>query len=202
MAARFPGLLDRVAHPRACARCGTSTTPSPRRCMDSRAPPTTGRARRRSHGCARSRVPTLVLNARNDPFIPAASLPTPRDVSRIGHARAAAPRRTRRLRQRAVFRATSIGCRRGCYTSSLALTAISTFPLTDAAARDLQGLRHPRHRRPHADAGDRAHHRPGARQPRARSQARHDRRRPRRPPVGARADRGARATASAPPAST
>ena len=27
-------------------------------------------------------VPTLILNARNDPFLPAAALPTPRDVSR------------------------------------------------------------------------------------------------------------------------
>jgi uncharacterized protein len=32
---------------------------------------------------ARIEVPTLVLNARNDPFIPAHSLPTPREVSRF-----------------------------------------------------------------------------------------------------------------------
>jgi hypothetical protein len=30
---------------------------------------------------ARVRIPALVINARNDPFVPAASLPSPRDVS-------------------------------------------------------------------------------------------------------------------------
>ena len=38
----------------------------------------------------RIRVPALVLNAHNDPFVPGASLPRQRDVGRLRHAVAAA----------------------------------------------------------------------------------------------------------------
>ena len=62
-------------------------------------------------------LPTLVSMRRNDPFIPARSLPGPADVSRAvvleqpAHGGHAASRTAR-------FPATSIGSRNGCYTSS------------------------------------------------------------------------------------
>jgi predicted alpha/beta-fold hydrolase len=48
----------------------SSTRSSRRRCMALPAPTTTGGGRRASRGCAGIRLPTLLLNARNDPFLP------------------------------------------------------------------------------------------------------------------------------------
>ena len=45
----------------------------------------------------RIRIPALVLNARNDPFVPAASLPRPHEVGPPRHAVAAGARRPRGL---------------------------------------------------------------------------------------------------------
>ena len=58
--------------------------------------------------------------------------------------------------------------------------------------RNLQGLRHPRHRRQDADRRRRARGRPGARLAGAGARPRHARRRPRRPTVGTGACRRAR----------
>ncbi len=73
--ADFPATARRTPHIAASTRCTSSTTPSPRRCTASPAPATTGRAQAASRGSESLTVPTLVLNARNDPFVPAASLP-------------------------------------------------------------------------------------------------------------------------------
>ena len=133
---------------------------SPRRCTASPTPTTTGRARRRSRGSRTSRVPTLVLNARNDPFVPAASLPRPADVSADVVLEQPGAGRARRASDRARSRAASIGCRDGCSTSSSTGAEPATSRrhrsaaqrMTPAPPRDLQGLRHPRHRRQDADA--------------------------------------------------
>ena len=103
----------------ACARCGSSTTPSPRRCTASPAPTTTGRARRRSRGCARSRCRRSCSTRATIPFVP-------------GELAAAAPTRSARavtLEQpahgghvgfvdRAARPGASTGCRGACSTSS------------------------------------------------------------------------------------
>ncbi len=80
MAQRFPGLLDpeRVRRVRSMYDFDDVVT-APLHGFDGTT--TTGAADRRSPGSGRSRVPTLVLNARNDPFIPAASLPGAGEVS-------------------------------------------------------------------------------------------------------------------------
>ena len=65
-------------------------------------------------------------------------------------------------------------------------------PFDDPSARNLQGLRHSRHRRQDPHAGDRPLHRPRAGFARAGARARHDGRRPRRPPVGSGARRRCR----------
>ena len=74
--AQHPGLFDPSAAPR--ATCTTSTMSSPRRCTAFATPTTTRRAARPSRSWRRIRIPALVLNARNDPFVPAAALPGPR----------------------------------------------------------------------------------------------------------------------------
>ena len=62
------------------ATCTPSTTSSPRRCTAFATPTTTGaRGSAKPHLHA-IRIPALVLNARNDPFVPAASLPRPDEV--------------------------------------------------------------------------------------------------------------------------
>ena len=53
---------------------------SPARCTASPAPTTTTRAARRRADLDRIRIPALVLNARNDPFLPASALPRPGEV--------------------------------------------------------------------------------------------------------------------------
>ena len=50
---------------------------------------------------ARIRIPALVLNARNDPFLPASALPRRGRGRRARHALAAGARRPRRLRRAA-----------------------------------------------------------------------------------------------------
>ena len=79
-----------VRRSRACARrarCASSTICAPRRCTASATPTTTGRARAPSR-CSRAiRVPTLILNARNDPFLPGRHLPGAGRGVAAGHAR-------------------------------------------------------------------------------------------------------------------
>ena len=77
---QHPGPVRR-AH--ACAPRATSTsstTSSPRRCTASATPTTTGRARRPSRRLSDIRIPALVLNALNDPFVPGESLPKQSEV--------------------------------------------------------------------------------------------------------------------------
>ena len=79
---RFPG-CGRMRTGCASAAISTnSTTPTPPRCTASAIPRTTGLEHRASRGSAAVRVPHLVLNALNDPFVPAASLPGAGEVSR------------------------------------------------------------------------------------------------------------------------
>jgi predicted alpha/beta-fold hydrolase len=90
---QHPGLFDRERLPPR-ARCTSSTTSSPRRCTASRTRQDYwARASAKPH-LARMRIPALVLNARNDPFVPAASLPGRSEVgprvSRCGSRRMAA----------------------------------------------------------------------------------------------------------------
>ena len=67
------------------AICTTSTTNTRRRCTASATPRTTGRRASGKPWLGGVRVPHLVLNALNDPFVPAESLPRPHDVSRFVH---------------------------------------------------------------------------------------------------------------------
>ena len=153
MAARFPGLARRGADRARALDVRRSTTSSRRRCTASRHRRLLDARHRRSRGCATIGVPTLVLNARNDPFLPAAV----------------------RCRRRATSCARSrSNCRR---TAGTSVSPCGRFPahrwlpqrllhssvaadeprlaLADhaAARRNLQGLRHPRHRRPDAHRG-------------------------------------------------
>ena len=57
-----------------CARSGSSTTCSPARCTASAARPTTTAGRARSTSSHGVRVPTLLLSAVDDPFLPASVL--------------------------------------------------------------------------------------------------------------------------------
>jgi predicted alpha/beta-fold hydrolase len=96
---QHPGLFDRERLPR--ATCTSSTTSSPRRCT---ALPRHRRllgARLGQAAPARIRIPALVLNARNDPFVPAASLPAAGGPA-AGHAVAAGAGRARGLSGRAL----------------------------------------------------------------------------------------------------
>jgi len=78
---RFPGLFRRQGDaPRAHA-CVNSITSSPRLCMDSAIPTITGRARARSRCPTHRGAGTLLLNARDDPFMPEAALPRRDEVS-------------------------------------------------------------------------------------------------------------------------
>ena len=58
----------------------------------------------------RIRIPALVLNARNDPFVPAASLPGPHEVGAVRDTVATRARRPCRLRARPLARATCSPC--------------------------------------------------------------------------------------------
>ncbi len=78
--AQHPGLFDREKLLRGARPATPSTTSSPRRCTASATPTTTGRAARPSRTCTRSAIPALVVNAVNDPFVPAASLPRQGEV--------------------------------------------------------------------------------------------------------------------------
>ncbi len=82
---RFPDIArDSRLHATGCAAaatCTSSTTNTRRRCTAFATPTTTGTGRPASRGCAAVRIPYLVLNARNDPFVPESSLPQPHDVS-------------------------------------------------------------------------------------------------------------------------
>jgi predicted alpha/beta-fold hydrolase len=70
--AQHPGLFSRErCWPR--ATCTSSTTCSPRRCTAFRDTDDYWAARSAKPHLHRIRVPALVLNARNDPFVPAAS---------------------------------------------------------------------------------------------------------------------------------
>ncbi len=137
-------------------------------------------------------VPTLVLNARNDPFVPAESLPGAQDVSRDVLLRAAGARRSRRIPDRTLSRPSRLAAAppvRLLPASPVTdpTPAYPPFHLTasdDTSPRNLQGLRHPRRRRQDAHAGHRPLGRPGARLARPGARPRHVRRRPRRPAVG------------------
>ena len=117
-ASAFPGLLDPRRSRAACARCRTFD--------DSVTAPLHGfagtddywRAPRRKPWLAASRVPTLVLNARNDPFVPAASLPGARGGERAPCCSSSRRTAATPASCAAVSRAASSGCRAGCYTSS------------------------------------------------------------------------------------
>ena len=82
MASAFPARSTRIAS-RACARCGTSTTSSPRRCTGSRGADDYWTRASSKPWLRDIEVPTLVLNARNDPFVPAPSLPGPHEVAAV-----------------------------------------------------------------------------------------------------------------------
>ena len=96
-------------------------------------------------------VPTLVLNAKNDPFVPARSLPGPREVSRECPARAARRGRPLRLPGRTRFPGGSRGFRSGCCSfsatgASLRLSRTSrahadaTLPPEIFKAYDIRGI--------------------------------------------------------------
>ena len=155
MAQRFPGLLDpaRIRRVRTMWEFDDAVT-APLHGFAGAADYWTPRVVEAMAARA-SRVPTLVLNARNDPFIPAESLPTARDVSRRGHARAAARTAGTSASRAAVSGPRRLAAARGCYTTSLSRRAAAFDVAASPHAclrRNLQGLRHPRHRRPHADA--------------------------------------------------
>ena len=63
----------------------------------------------------RIRIPALVLNARNDPFVPARSLPQAARGGRVCHAVAAGTRRARGVSRRALARATCSPCPSRCW---------------------------------------------------------------------------------------
>ena len=112
-------------------------------------------------------VPTLLVNARNDPFLPQSALPQAHEVSAAvtiefpeagGHAGFVAgtlPGHLGWLPQRILG---LLRQRLTCHNSNLA-TSILNHPHVHPL-RNFQGLRHPRHRRPHPDAADRRNHRP------------------------------------------
>ncbi len=75
MAQRFPGAPRHRGDTPGETRCTRSTTPSPRRCTASPASDDYWRRASSKPWLGGVAVPTLVLNAKNDPFIPASSLP-------------------------------------------------------------------------------------------------------------------------------
>ena len=74
---QHPGLFDAAARCARRATCATSTRSSPARCTASPAPTTTTRAARPRPQLDRIRIPALVLNARNDPFLPGVGVAAP-----------------------------------------------------------------------------------------------------------------------------
>jgi predicted acyl esterase len=108
-------------------------------------------------------VPVLMLNARNDPYLPARFLPSQHEVAPSVLLRAAAERGPRRLRQRTIPRPFRLvaRARAGIFRSH---AIIRSHDRAHAAPRrDLQGLRYSRHRRQDADRAGGREHRPGDR---------------------------------------
>ena len=113
-----------------------------RRCTASPTPTTTTRAARRKPHLHRIRIPALVLNARNDPFLPASALPRAGRGRRRRHAVAARARRPRRLRRRAAGPGTCTTlprrCRRLARRAPLARRARKIARMDDIVAAALK----------------------------------------------------------------